>query len=226
MQWSAVPRVMEPWVGWGGTHQELALGLAAAALGVGGEVFPEKGVVDVAAAVEVEEGRLGGGGAGVVLGQGLGQGLGGRVEAVDVGLVVLGVVQLHDLARNVGLEGAVVVWGGGQVSCVEHAGTGRPGGGGGAAVHGRSGRVALPRTKAAEAMAAAAGLATPGRRPARSAGARRSRAADMMGAREREPRLLAAAQGGGLGGRVGRPGELLRDSGAPARRGRVPAQRW
>lgn len=60
-------------------------------------------------AVEVEERRDAGGLGRVALGLGLGNGLESAVEAVDVGLVVLGVVQLHDLARDVRLECAVVV---------------------------------------------------------------------------------------------------------------------
>lgn len=90
-------------------REELAGGLAAAALAVGGKVLPEERVVDVAAAVEVEQRRLGRSSLGVALGLGLGEGLDGRVEAGDVGLVVLGVVELHDFARDLGFERAVVV---------------------------------------------------------------------------------------------------------------------
>jgi hypothetical protein len=97
---------------WNAAYQELALGLTTTALAVGSQVLPEQGVVDVAATVEVEEGSLSGGSLGIALGLGLGDGLDGRVEAVDVGLVVLGVVQLHDLAGDVGLEGTIVIWGG------------------------------------------------------------------------------------------------------------------
>ena len=61
------------------------------------------------AAVEVEQRRLRCGSLVVTLGLGLRDGLNGGVVAVDVGLVVLGVVQLHDLAGDVRLEGAVVV---------------------------------------------------------------------------------------------------------------------
>lgn len=80
------------------TYHQLALGLAAAAVVLGGQVLPEEGVVQVATAVEVEQGSLGGSGLGVALGLSLSDGLDGRVVAVDVGLVVLGVVELHDLA--------------------------------------------------------------------------------------------------------------------------------
>jgi hypothetical protein len=40
---------------------------------------------------------------------GLGEGVGSVVEAGNVGLVVLGVVKLHDLTRDVGLKSAIVV---------------------------------------------------------------------------------------------------------------------
>ena len=66
------------------------------------EVLPEERVVDVAPAVELERGleadalaRRGGLGVRVL----------GSVQAVHVRLVVLRVVQLHDLARDVRLEG-------------------------------------------------------------------------------------------------------------------------
>lgn len=92
------------------SYQKLALGLTTAALAVGGEVLPEERVVDVATAVKVEQRGLGSGGLGVALGLGITEGLDGGVEAVDVCLVVLGVVELHDLAGDGGLERAVVVW--------------------------------------------------------------------------------------------------------------------
>jgi hypothetical protein len=38
--------------------------------------------------------------------------LDGGIVRGDVGVVVLGVVELHDLAADGGLEGAVVIWGG------------------------------------------------------------------------------------------------------------------
>ena len=91
------------------TYQELALGLTTTTLAVGGQVLPEERVVDVTATVEVQHGCLGSSSLGVVLGIGLGDGLVGGVEPVDVGLVVLGVVELHDLAGNVGLKSTIVV---------------------------------------------------------------------------------------------------------------------
>ena len=65
----------------------------------------------MASAVEVEEGSLSGSGLVVVLGLGFGDSLDGGVVAVDVGLVVLGVVKLHDLAGDGGLERTVVICG-------------------------------------------------------------------------------------------------------------------
>lgn len=80
------------------------LGLRRLGAGRRGQVLPEQGVVDVAAAVEVDGwlqcdllvdvvglGRCG------QVGQGL-------VEVRDVGLMVLGVVELHDLLGDAGLE--------------------------------------------------------------------------------------------------------------------------
>lgn len=64
----------------------------------------------MATAVEVEQRGLSCGSLGVAPGLGIAEGLDGGVEAVDVCLVVLGVVQLHDLAGDGGLERAVVVW--------------------------------------------------------------------------------------------------------------------
>ena len=66
-----------------------------AALRLGRQVLPKERVVDMPAAVELECGLE----LDLVLGGGrLGVGLLGGVEAVDVGLVVLAVVEFHDLA--------------------------------------------------------------------------------------------------------------------------------
>lgn len=70
-----------------------------------GEVLPEEGVVDMAAAVELDGGLEGDLGGHVVGGEGGGVGLEGVVEVGHVGLVVLAVVKLHDLGRDAGLEG-------------------------------------------------------------------------------------------------------------------------
>jgi hypothetical protein len=80
------------------TYQKLALGLTTTTFAIGGKVLPEKRVVHVATTMEVEERRLSGSRLDVVLGLSLSQRVGGGIEAVDIGLVVLGVVQLHDLA--------------------------------------------------------------------------------------------------------------------------------
>ena len=82
--------------------------LTAAVLGRG-EVLPEERVVDVAAAIKVDGLLEGDGRLDVLLVECVGELLLGGVEAVDVRLVVLGVVQLHDLGADGGLERAVVV---------------------------------------------------------------------------------------------------------------------
>lgn len=73
---------------------------------LGGEVLPEEGVVDVAAAVEVDERLEGdllrGGGRG-------GEFVRSRVVGCYVCLVVVFVVELHYAAGDGGLEGGVVV---------------------------------------------------------------------------------------------------------------------
>lgn len=92
------------------TYLELSRWLTTTVLVGRCQVLPEQSVVDVSTTVEVEEGRDTGGLGRVALGLGLAKGLESAVEAVDVGLVVLGVVQLHDLARDVRLECAVVVY--------------------------------------------------------------------------------------------------------------------
>lgn len=88
---------------------QFAVGLTTAISAGRGEVLPEERVVDVATAVEVDQGSLSSSLGIVALGVGILDGLESSVEAVDVGLVVLGVVKLHDLCRDVGLKGAVVV---------------------------------------------------------------------------------------------------------------------
>lgn len=63
----------------------------------------------MAASVEVEEGSEAGSLGHIALGLGVSDALESAVKTVDVGLVVLGVVKLHDLAGDVRLECAVVV---------------------------------------------------------------------------------------------------------------------
>jgi hypothetical protein len=62
--------------------------------------------------VEVDEGLLGDLGLDVAFVLGFLKLLDGGIVRGDVGVVVLGVVELHDLAADGGLEGAVVIWGG------------------------------------------------------------------------------------------------------------------
>jgi hypothetical protein len=66
-------------------------------------------VVDVAAAVELQGRLQRDHGRDVVARLGGCVLFGARVEVGDVGLVVLGVVELHDLRRDHGLEGAVIL---------------------------------------------------------------------------------------------------------------------
>jgi hypothetical protein len=84
-------------------------GLAAALAG-GRQVLPEQRVVEVAAAVEVDEGLQGDLCGNVLLLLGFGDLLAEVVERGYVRVVVVLVVQFHDLARDGGLEGAIVVW--------------------------------------------------------------------------------------------------------------------
>ncbi|BBE22727.1 hypothetical protein MN0502_16100 [Arthrobacter sp. MN05-02] len=85
---------------------QFTLGLVAA---LGRHVLPEDAVVDDAADVEGEVlGELGDG-AELAGRAGLGELGQGVVGALDVGGLVLGVVQLHDPARDVRLQGRVVV---------------------------------------------------------------------------------------------------------------------
>ena len=67
-------------------------------------------MVDVTTAVEINHRLQGNLRSDILLRLGGLELLGGGVEAVDVGLVVVLVVELHDLAGDGGLEGAVVVW--------------------------------------------------------------------------------------------------------------------
>ena len=145
-----------------GTSELAGRGLAAA-LGGGRQVLPEEGVVDVAAAVEVDQGLQGDLGLDVVLGLCLGDLLAEVVVRCHVGVVVVLVVKLHDLAADGGLEGAVVIW---TAPVRPRAKWER----GRMDVHARSGRVAFPRTKVVPAMAARAGTA---RRAERTAVVRR-----------------------------------------------------
>jgi hypothetical protein len=83
-------------------------GLAAALVG-GRQVLPEQGVVEVAAAVEVDHGLQGDLSCDIGLGFGFGDLLGEVVVRGYVGVVVVFVVELHDFTGDGGLESAVVV---------------------------------------------------------------------------------------------------------------------
>jgi len=79
----------------------------ALTLGIGGcEILPEEGVVDVTTAIELqgslESDPLFGSG-------GLGVGLLSGIQSVNIRLMVLRVVKLHDLTADVGLESIVGV---------------------------------------------------------------------------------------------------------------------
>jgi hypothetical protein len=82
----------------------------AAALVRGRQVLPEQGVVEVAAAVEVDHGLQGDLGGDVGFGFCFGDLLGKVVVGGHVGVVVVFVVEFHDFAGDGGLEGAVVVF--------------------------------------------------------------------------------------------------------------------
>lgn len=64
----------------------------------------------MAAAVEVEERSLGSSGLDIVLCLRFGQSLGSTVEAIHICLVVLGVVELHNLTGNMRLESGIVIY--------------------------------------------------------------------------------------------------------------------
>lgn len=100
------------------THLQFARRLTTTILVRRCQVLPKQSVVQVATTVEVEEGRKSGSLREVALGLGVADALEGGVEAGDVGLVVLGVVELHDLAGNVRLERAVVVCAGTPSQCM------------------------------------------------------------------------------------------------------------
>lgn len=92
-----------------GSRQGTGRGLTTASA-LGSKVLPEEGVVQVTTTVEVDQGLEGNLGRNVVLVLGLLELLNGSVVAVDVGLVVVLVVKLHDLAGDGGLESAIVVY--------------------------------------------------------------------------------------------------------------------
>ena len=84
---------------------------------LGSQVLPEEGVVQVATAVEVDSRLEGNLGSNIILGLSLLNLLNGSIVVVDVGLVVSLVVDLHDLAGDRGLKGAIVILDG-QFQCI------------------------------------------------------------------------------------------------------------
>lgn len=76
---------------------------------LGSQVLPKEAVVQVTTAVEVDGGLQVDLGSNVTLVLSLLQLLNGGVVAGDVGVVVVLVVQLHDLSVDSGLKGAIVV---------------------------------------------------------------------------------------------------------------------
>lgn len=127
--------------------------------------------------MEVDQRLLGNLRLDVALLLGLLQLLDGGVVAGHVGVVVLGVVELHNLAADGGLEGAIVVCNASLsakalchlVQLVRH-------------IHGRSGSVALPRVKVVPAMAARLVAAGPEERRAVRRALLRRRVVDMIAA--------------------------------------------
>lgn len=92
------------------TNLQIAGWLTTTILVCRSQVLPEQAVIQVAASVEVEEGCKGGSLREVALGLGITNALESRVQSGNIGLVVLRVVELHNLAGDVRLECAVVVW--------------------------------------------------------------------------------------------------------------------
>ncbi len=76
---------------------------------LGGQVLPEEGVVQVTTAVEVDRRLQSNLGRDVTLGLSLLELLNGVVVVGDIGVVVVLVVDLHDLAGDGGLKSAIVV---------------------------------------------------------------------------------------------------------------------
>lgn len=77
---------------------------------LGSQVLPEEGVVQVTTAVEVDRRLQGNLGGDITLGLGLLELLNGVVVVGDIGVVVVLVVDLHDLSGNGGLKGTIVVY--------------------------------------------------------------------------------------------------------------------
>lgn len=103
------------------------------------QILPEQRVVDVTTSIEVDRFLKSDGRLDVLLVDGFRELFFGLVESVDVGLVVLGVVQLHDLGRDGGFERSVVVGEIGERVLGPHGRKGARGGLDGASGSGESG---------------------------------------------------------------------------------------
>jgi hypothetical protein len=91
------------------TYLHLAAWLSTTTVFARCQVLPEQAVVDMATAVEVDQWLQGSSGLNILLVQRGGQLFGCGIVAVDVCLVVVLVVQFHDLSRDGGFERAVIV---------------------------------------------------------------------------------------------------------------------
>lgn len=91
-----------------GLCQRTRRGLTAAGV-LRSQVLPEEGVVQVTTTVKVDGGLEGNLSRDVTLGLGLLELLNGVVVVGNIGVVVVLVVQLHNLARDGGLESTVIV---------------------------------------------------------------------------------------------------------------------
>ena len=91
------------------THLQSTRRLTTTTGALWGQVLPEKRVVNVAASVEVNYWLKSNLSSNVVLGLGSGNLLAGSVEAVHVCLVVVLVVQLHDLSGDSWLQSTEVI---------------------------------------------------------------------------------------------------------------------
>jgi hypothetical protein len=152
------------------TNLHLPSGLPATSALARRQILPEEGMVDMAASVEVDQGLQRNLGLDVLLLLCCCELFGRRIETVNIGLVMVLVVELHDFTGDGGFERAIVICKELMSLCsLDHTKLNS---------HGRSGRVALPRMKLILAIAAAR-LEAPARRAERAAVEVRRRVADM-----------------------------------------------
>lgn len=91
-------------------HLQCTAGLSTSAVFAWGKILPEERVVDVSTTMEIDQWLKGDLCGDVFLGLGSLELLGSCVEAVDICLVVILVVEFHDLAGDGGLKCAKVVY--------------------------------------------------------------------------------------------------------------------